>query len=149
MNNHSESPSDAAALLELGEEVFEEGEYTLALEHFRRAWEALPAPREDAPLAVQILVAVADAQFQLTQWEPCHETLQHALRCGLPVDHPFGRLRLGQSLYELGNEREAANWLVPVYLMHGRKPFEDEDPKYLEFFRSQLRLPEGGWPEGW
>jgi tetratricopeptide (TPR) repeat protein len=109
MNGHEDPPSaEAAELLELDEDAFEEGEFTLALDHFRRAWETLPAPREEAPLAVQILVAIGDAHFQLAQWEQCHEAMQHALRCGLPVDHPFGPLRLGQSLYELGNEEEAS-----------------------------------------
>jgi hypothetical protein len=69
--------------------------------------------------------------------------------CGASPANLFLRLRLGQSLYELGNEREAANWLVPVYLTEGRKPFEREGPKYLEFFREKLHPPEGGWPEGW
>jgi hypothetical protein len=58
-------------------------------------------------------------------------------------------LRLGQSLLELGNALDSANWLVPVYLMEGRAPFENDDPKYLESFRSRLDAPPGGWPEGW
>ncbi len=61
----------------------------------------------------------------------------------------FFRLRLGQSLYELGDEQEAANWLVPVYLMEGRTPFEIDGLKYLEFFRNKLKEPQGGWPDGW
>ena len=27
--------------------------------------------------------------------------------------------------------------------------FADEDPKYVEFIKSQLEPPPGGWPEGW
>jgi hypothetical protein len=75
--------------------------------------------------------------------------VQHAFRCGADLGNPFFRLRLGQSLYELGDEQEAANWLVPVYLTEGRKPLEGENPKYLEFFRGKLQPPQGGWPEGW
>ena len=56
---------------------------------------------------------------------------------------------MGQSLYELGEAREAANWLAPVYLLEGRAPFEDEDPKYLNFLRTKLDPPPGGWPQGW
>jgi hypothetical protein len=65
------------------------------------------------------------------------------------VANPFLRLRLGQALYELGDEQEAANWLVPAYLSEGPALFEDDDPKYLEFFCSKLAPPPGGWPEGW
>jgi hypothetical protein len=79
----------------------------------------------------------------------------HGWERRMPGDYPetraslIVRLRLGQSLYELWDEREAANWLVPVYLMEGRKPFEMDDPKYLEFFRGRLQPPPTGWPTGW
>jgi hypothetical protein len=95
------------------------------------------------------LAAIADSHFHLGEWEECRRTVQHAFQCGEDVINTFWRLRLGQSLYELGDEQEASNWLMPVYLQEGREPFEGEDPKYLEFFRTKLNLPPGGWPEGW
>jgi hypothetical protein len=136
-------------LFERGEGFFTGRKYAEALTDFRAAWHALPERRDEQPLAVQVQAGISDCEFHLGNWEACHAAMQHALRCGLPVDNVFARLRLGQSLYELGNEREAANWLIPVYLMHGRGPFAADDPKYLEFFRPSLRTPEGGWPEGW
>jgi hypothetical protein len=136
-------------LFERGEGFFSGGEYAEALTDFRAAWSALPEPKNEHTLGAQIQAAISDCEFHLGDWVRCHRAMQHALRCGLPLDNVFARLRLGQSLYELGNESEAANWLVPVYLLHGRGPFEADDPKYLEFFRPKLRPPEGGWPEGW
>src|SRR5262249_6000853 len=127
----------------------EDEEFADALARFQAAWNALPEPKSEQEPAVQILAAIADCHFYLQNWEECHQAMQQALRCGAPLDNPFVRLRLGQSLYELGNEQEAANWLVPVYLTEGRGPFENDDPKYLEFFRDKLKAPEGGWPEGW
>lgn len=99
--------------------------------------------------SLHILAAIADTHFYLGQWTECRNSIQHAFRCGADLCNPFLRLRLGQSLYELGDEREAANWLVPAYISEGRALFEEDDPKYLEFFRSQVALPPGGWPEGW
>lgn len=143
-------PAGPDDLFEEGEAFADDEEFADALDRFRAAWAALPEPRADQPQAVQILAAISDAQFHLGDWEGCHTAMQQAVRCGASVGNPFVRLRLGQSLYELGNEREAANWLVPVYLTEeGRGPFEGDDPKYLEFFRSRLDPPEGGWPEGW
>jgi tetratricopeptide (TPR) repeat protein len=139
----------ANALFEEGEGFVDAERFAEALNRFEAAWSALPNPKEEQEPAVQILAAVADCHFHLGNWEACHDAMQHALRAGASVGNPFVRLRLGQSLYELGNQHEAANWLVPVYLAEGRKPFEDDDPKYLEFFRSRLQPPEGGWPDGW
>jgi hypothetical protein len=135
-------------LLTEGEKFVEAEQYANALARFQAAWHLLPEPREDA-MAVQILGAIADCFFFLAAWDKCRETVQQAYRSGADLDNPFFRLRLGQSLYELGNEREAANWLALIYLTEGRKPFQMDDSKYLEFFRDKLQPPEGGWPEGW
>jgi tetratricopeptide (TPR) repeat protein len=132
-----------------GEDLIDEGRYAEALDRFQAAWLALPEPRGDQDPAILILAAIADCHFYLGRWEDCRKAIQHAFRCGADVSNPFLRLRLGQSLYELGDEREAANWLVPAYLSEGRALFEPDDPKYLEFFRSRLDAPPGGWPEGW
>ncbi len=74
-----------------------------------------------------------------------------AMRCdyGEPVGNPFLRLRLGQCLFELGETREAANWLAGTFLPEGTKLFAQDDPKYRAFIKSQLEPPPGGWPEGW
>jgi hypothetical protein len=65
------------------------------------------------------------------------------------TSNPFLRLRLGQCLYELGEMKEAANWLAGAYLMEGQAIFAEDSPKYLEFVRSKLEPPPDGWPEGW
>ena len=145
----SGSIDEAERLFAEGEELADEEADADALTRFRAAWDALPEPRDEQEPAVRILGAIADCCFFLGDWEGCRDAVQHAFRCGADLDNPFLRLRLGQALYEQGNEEEAANWLVPVYLTEGREPFEDEDPKYLEFFQSRLEPPPGGWPDGW
>jgi hypothetical protein len=140
---------EGGALVCKGEDLADMEKDAEALIRFQEAWEALPEPRDEQELAIQILAALADSHFYLGNWEECRKGVQHAFRCGADVTNSFLRLRLGQALYELGDEQEAANWLVPVYLQEGRKPFENEDPKYLEFFRSRLAPPPGGWPDGW
>ena len=145
----SDSLEDAERLLAEGDDFADAEEDDEALARFQAAWTALPEPRDDQDPAVRILAGIADSQFHLGEWEECRDAVQHAFRCGADVANPFLRLRLGQSLYELGDEQEAANWLVPVYLSEGRALFSDDDPKYLEFFHSRLIPPSGGWPEGW
>jgi tetratricopeptide (TPR) repeat protein len=141
--------NEVERLLASGEELATAGRWHEARAAFRTAWDILPDPKEKQEAAIGILAAVADCCFFLGTWNDCVIAVQNAFQCGGDVSNPFFRLRLGQSLYELGNFFEAANWLAPVYLAEGRKPFENEDPKYLEFFRSELNPPPGGWPEGW
>ncbi len=136
-------------LFSTGNNLSAAGNNLEALDWFQTAWSVLPPPREEQAPAIRILGAIADCHFLLGHWEECRRAIQHAFRCGADLDNPFLRLRLGQSLYELGDKEAAANWLVPVYLTEGRAPFEQDDPKYLEFFRNRLKAPPGGWPEGW
>jgi hypothetical protein len=145
----SEMSDEVERLSAIGEELIDAGRHDEALASLRTAWDALPDPKDDQDSAIGVLAAIADCCFELKRWNECCDAIQHAFRCGADSANPFLRLRLGQSLYELGNLGESANWLVPVYLLEGRKPFQDEDPKYLESFRTQLKPPAGGWPEGW
>ncbi len=145
----AQSSDKANELFVTGERLVRAEQYSEALPHLQAAWDALPEPKSNNELAVQILAAIADCHFYLREWKECCETVQCAFQCGTDLDNPFFRLRLGQSLYELGDEQEAANWLVPVYLMEGRTLFEIDGLKYLEFFHNKLKEPPGGWPEGW
>jgi tetratricopeptide (TPR) repeat protein len=140
---------DAERLLAEGDDLADAGEDAEALRRYRAAWSALPEPREEQEPAIRIQAAIADCHFHLGDWESCRQAVQHAFRCGAEPDNPFLRLRIGQSLYELGDEREAANWLVLAFLSEGRSLFQEDDPKYLEFFRDRLQSPPGGWPKGW
>jgi tetratricopeptide (TPR) repeat protein len=142
-------PNDVDRLFSSAEEFADTGHYEEALSCFQAAWNALPEPIDEHELTLQILAGIADCYFFLGAWDQCREVVQNAFRYGADLDNPFFRLRLGQSLFELGDQNEAANWLVPVYLAEGRGPFESDDPKYLEFFRSNLKPPSGGWLEGW
>jgi hypothetical protein len=146
----SEAADQVERFMAAGNKLMDAVRPDLAISEFRAAWASLPEPKDEQEPAVHILAAIADCHFFLREWDDCRGAIQYAfLKCGADPSNPFLRLRLGQSFYELGDQRESANWLVPVYLMEGRKAFEREDPKYLESFRSQLKAPAGGWPEGW
>ena len=139
------------------ERLFDEGEGYLdeddceeeALACFRSAWDLLPDPKEDRDVASRLLTAMGDCYFFLCRWDECHSTFQHLVKGWDMIDNPFIRLRLGQSLFELGNTKEACNWMLPAYLEEGAELFDGEDPKYLDYLKGQLDPPPGGWPEGW
>lgn len=133
-----------------GDALAMEDQFEDALAEFENAWELLPEPRTQWEAALWILSALGDAHFFLEDWQACCDALMLAVKeCAGAMENPFVRLRLGQSLFELGNRREAANWWTPAYLQEGLPLFDAEDPKYLTYLKSQLQPPPGGWPEGW
>ena len=138
-------------LLNEGDELLNKDRPEEALALYVTAWELLPEPRTDQPYALHVLAAMGDARFDRRDFAAGRDAFMTAMRCahGEPVGNPYLRLRLGQCMYELGEMTEAANWLAGAYLSEGTKLFAHDDPKYLEFIKSQLKPPPGGWPEGW
>jgi hypothetical protein len=138
-------------LLAEGEDLLNKDGFEEALSRFCAAWELLPEPRTDQPIALEILAAIGDTHFFKADFAAGRAALMTAMQCshGEPIGNPFLRMRLGECFYELGDLKEAANWLAGAYLLEGKVLFSEEDPKYLEFIKSQLEPPPGGWPEGW
>ncbi|QDV36413.1 tetratricopeptide repeat protein [Tautonia plasticadhaerens] len=147
--DHDDLDAEVRRLLGEGDDLLEEDRSEGALARYHAAWERLPEPRTDHPVALDILAADGNSHFFRSDYAAARDALMTAMTFGGAVDNPYLRLRLGQCLFEAGDEREAANWLAGAYLLEGSKLFVDEDPKYLEFIRSQLQPPPGGWPEGW
>jgi tetratricopeptide (TPR) repeat protein len=140
--------SEIDRLTEEGEAYLDEDDREAeALACFQAAWDLLPEPKDQQEPADRLLAAIGDCYFFLGEWDACHRAYQCVARSD--VTNPFARLRLGQTLFELGNPTEANNWMVPAYLQEGVALFAGEDPKYLAHVKRQLDPPEGSWPEGW
>ena len=135
-------------LIEEGENHLDEDDREVeALACFQAAWDLLPEPKDRQDSADRLLAAIGDCYFFLGEWDASHRAYQCVVRND--VTNPFVRLRLGQTLFEMGNFQEANNWMVPAYLEEGIALFDGEDPKYLAHVKEQLDPPAGGWPEGW
>ena len=133
-----------------GNQLADNGNREKALERFQSAWNLLPEPRESWSAGLWLLASIGDMQFQLGQFADGRQTFMTAMKFfDEAAGNPFLRLRLGQCLYETGNQQEAANWLAGAYLLEGMKLFEGEDRKYIQFIKPQLDPPPGGWPKGW
>lgn len=138
-------------LLDEGDELLDDDRIEESMSRYRSAWDLLPEPRTDQPLALDVLAAMGDAHFSCGDFAAGRDAFMTAMRCshGEPLGNPFLRLRLGQCMYETDEMKEAANWLAGAYLLEGVALFAHDDPKYLEFIKSRLEPPPGGWPEGW
>jgi tetratricopeptide (TPR) repeat protein len=148
-----ELPDDVFAriteLCEEGNDLAEQGAFSEAVGMFQEAWDLLPEPAVRWQAATWILAALGDVYFLSGDYEAAREKLSLAMHAPGAIGNPFLHLRLGQVQFELENASRAADELARAYLQEGKKIFEGEDPKYLDFIKGKLRPPEGGWPEGW
>jgi tetratricopeptide (TPR) repeat protein len=109
-----------------------------ALDQYEAAWELLPNPKNQWPAATWILMAAGDVYYERRHYAAASETLREALNLPDGETNPFIWLRLGQSLFELGDLNGAAEALDSAYRLNGEELFADEDPKYLLFLRTHF-----------
>jgi len=65
------------------------------------------------------------------------------------IGTPSIHLRLGACRFELGDRRRAADELARAYIPGGTSVFRAGDQKHLDYIKTQLSPPPGGWPKGW
>ncbi len=111
-----------------------------ALDQFDAAWELLPNPKNQWPAATWILMAAGDVYFEKREFAAAIEMLRDALVLPDGEVNPFIWLRLGQSLFEIGDFDAAADALETAFRKNGEGLFADEDPKYLNFVKTQLGI---------
>lgn len=141
--------AEADQLIDAGEALAANGRYPEALDAYWQAWDRISEPKSDLPVALQLLAAIGDANFLGRDFQACRDNLASAMHLPDAIGNPFLHLRLGQCQYELGNMERAADELARAYLQEGTAIFANDDPKYLDFIKSKLQPPPGGWPEGW
>jgi len=111
-----------------------------AIEKYQAAWNLLPPPHMQWPSATWILISIGDAHFWLAEYQTAVEVLDEALNYPDGEANPYLYLRLGQSLLEMGQIDGAANALDEAFQRGGEALFEGEDPKYLTFVKTQLKI---------
>ena len=117
------------------EERSDDGDYSAAIRLYREAIRLLPEPVVIWSAAHWLLSSLGDACFWDGDFEGAQAALAEAARCADADENAFIPLRLGQALYELGDERGAAEQFARVFALSGDAPFERGDPKYRDFFR--------------
>jgi tetratricopeptide (TPR) repeat protein len=132
------------ALCQKGDQFAQIDQQDDALDQYEAAWELLPAPKNQWPAATWILMAVGDVYFEKHDFVSAAAALRESLRCPDGDTNPFILLRLGQCLFELGDYDGAANAFEFTFRENGESLFLDEDPKYLNFVKTQLGMSNPG-----
>jgi len=109
---------------------YDDRNYRRALRTFYQAWLLVPKPQTEWREAGWVLTAIGDAYFQIHQYNQAVEALRSALLCPTAKQSPFIHLRLGQCLFEQGDDERAHEMLHKAWRLGGRKVFDKEAPKY-------------------
>lgn len=129
---------------ERGNQLEEEGRYEEAVQVWREGLELIPEPRQFYSETVWFLAAIGDVHFKKGMYQQAHQCFDKA-RGNLNGDgygNPFIMLRLGECCFEIGDEKNAIEYLLRAYMMEGREIFEpdedgeDDGQKYFDFLRT-------------
>jgi tetratricopeptide (TPR) repeat protein len=144
-NTNQEIPEDLYSgikrLCEAGDEAADSGRLTEALGLYHRALALLPSEPTEWEAATWIHAAIGDAYFFMRDLRRALSAFEQALRSPGGIGNPFLHLRRGQILFDMGQEKAAADELARAYMAEGEAIFTPEDTKYLAFVKSVLRPP--------
>lgn len=128
------------ALCQKGDRFAQIDQFDDALDQYEAAWELLPEPKNQWPAATWVLMAAGDVYYEKRDFVAAANTLREAADGPDGESNPFIWLRLGQSLFELADLNQAADALEMAFKLEGEPFFADEDPKYLQFLKTQLGI---------
>lgn len=135
------------SLYEKGNRLEQEERYEEALQTWQEGYALIPAgSRPDLEAACQFLAAMGDVYFlRKGMYQEAYECFDAARGYG-GYGSPFIMLRLGECCLELGDEKNAAEYLMRAWMMEGEEIFEpdengeDDGSKYYEFLRTHVDL---------
>jgi tetratricopeptide (TPR) repeat protein len=119
-------------LCQQGYQLFDKGDIKAALRCFYSAWTLLPKPQTQWEEAGWVLTALGDAYFANSDFDNGREALMSALHCPKALGNPIIHLRLGQCLFELGQQEQAALHFHLVRDHGGKDLFIKEAAKYRD-----------------
>lgn len=141
MSNHDESDDNPelpdelhqriVALSERANEAIDSGKPADAIDPLNEALDLLPEPQHDWDAWTWLNATLGDAHFALADYKNAKISLFDALSGPDGSTNPFILLRLGQSLYELGEYAQAHSWLAQAHMLEGDALFAQEPAKYL------------------
>src|SRR5262249_46841082 len=92
-----------------GDALADKGSFEAAIAAYDKAWQLVPDPKTDWEAATWILGAIGDAAFHGGHATTARNALQYAMRCPGGLGNPFLHLRLGEVLFDAGENDLAAD----------------------------------------
>lgn len=131
-------PSEAEAELDkhsdLGRRASEQGDFDTAEQHLLAAWECIPEPKLEHEHADVIAVGITQLYRDTDRAEEAQPWLALAREAHGSNPDPQTEFLAATVHYAAGEFDEAYALFDDLYHQYGRRPFENEDPAYLEFY---------------
>ena len=135
-------------LAQKGNQLEKQGRFTEAVQAWQAGLALIPEPQQFYGQTVWFLAAIGDVYFQQGEYRLAHECFDKARgnMTGDGYGNPFIMLRLGECCLEIGDEKNALEYLLRAYMFEGKDIFEPDDDgaddgaKYFEFLRTHIDL---------
>ncbi len=135
-------------LAQKGNRLEKEGRLAEALAAWQAGLALIPEPQQFYGQTVWFLAAIGDVYFQQGKYRLALECFDKARgnMTGEGYSNPFIMLRLGECCLEIGDEKNALEYLLRAYMFEGKETFapdddgEDDGSKYFEFLRTHIDL---------
>lgn len=134
--------SKISTLTELANDSLNNNDRRSAIDRLLEALRLLPEPKNEWEAYTWIKGSLGDAFFSSQDYANAKESFFDALNGPDGWTNPFILLRLGESLYEMGDEDAASEYLARAYMLEGEELFRDEDSKYFVLLKSKLLIDE-------
>jgi len=127
-------------LSEQGNNLVDEDDFEGAINKFRQALDIVPSPKENFEASLWLYSSIGDMYLFTEEYEEAKNNYFNALNCPDGQESRFVHLRLGETLYELGELEKALDHLLRAYISEGPEIFAEEEEKYFEFLKSRVEL---------
>lgn len=108
---------------------YQSEDYSSALRLFYKAWLRLKKPYRKQPQAATILSGIGDTYYRMGKFNLAIKALRSALDCEETDQRGLILLRLGQSLYNVGEDLPAKVYLQRAFRL-SETQFANENPRY-------------------
>lgn len=134
-------------LAERGNQLEEDERYDEAVSAWKKALDLIPEPQQCYSETSWFLTAIGDVYFQQGMYPQAHACFDKARGnwcIEMGYANPFVMLRLGECCLEIGDEKNAMEYLLRAYMLEGREIFEpdedgnDDGMKYFEFLKAHV-----------
>ncbi|MFJ7973568.1 tol-pal system YbgF family protein [Psychrobacillus sp. NPDC096389] len=138
MELHDELYERIVSLCSQGDDLVNSFEFENAIKMYLKALDLVPEPKQNWEASTWIYTALGDTSYMNKDYDASKHFLFNAINCPDGIENPFIMLRLGETLYELGDVNKAKEYLLRAYILEGYSIFENEDDKYFDVIRSEI-----------
>lgn len=135
-------------LSEKGNRFEEQGQFEDAIQAWQEGLDLIPEPQQLYSEGVWFLASIGEIYFQRGMYSQAQECFDKARKnlSGDGYSNPFVMLRLGECCLEMGDEKDALEYLLRAYMFEGKDIFEpdeegkDDGMKYYTFLSTHIDL---------